>query len=1045
VPEANRCHTEPRLTGAVPNGQQTVLSYNRRLFPYHGTMAPFSERHHLMKPSVLPLFMVLLTSLSTTRAAEFFVAPNGDDAAPGTERRPFLTLEQARDAVRTLGDDVREDIIVSIKAGDYHVTKPLLLTEADSGRSGFKVIYRSADGVGRARLTGSRPVTGWTRHQGTVWKVGVDKGTVCHTLYEGERRLRKARFPSYEHDPELPCAAGPYLVSETGSPELPKGTRESWLTWHAKDTPPAAAYTNQLKVNVFPWGKCDWHRWICAVTDVDREARRITFHNQGDKTRIASRARYFLEDDLAFLNTPGEFFLDESASVLYCIPFGDAHPDELSITMPVAKDLIRIQGTDRASRAHHVRIDGLAFAETDGVSPTRFWWQFQWGKTGHAMIWLRNTNHIEVTNCHLKNSGRNGIMMVGENTHNTVSGCWVEQMGVNGITLSNRSTNAAHNGPTPDELKHNTLTNNRVHDVGQLSIYNACVNLMNGSHNEVSYSEFFNSPRYATTMRGNSNAQKGPPAWHPNFPSARGNHFHHLRVHHCGQDSGDMGPIHTATLNIPGGDCINTFEQITIVDTKALPSMKDIPPDGIFLDWPKRSMHQVFHNVQVVRAQGLQFRTNGPDNKTSTVVKNVSWESDFDERPMEYDRIGVQASFPAAYGGPPPPLSPLPQVTISAAAKAYNRVELTWALPAGTKTMYPPRFTIRRNDLTLTQTENTALVDTDVSELTTYRYEITARDGDFGPGGSQSSICEVQTPADRTAPRLVATAPTGNLERLVLRFSEPVTPSAVEPLANFRVTPEVTVTQARPGVHPDGIVLSVAGLQRSQTYRLQVTGVTDCAVARNQIATDASLAFTADFLLAHLTPDQSAAAGGWKLQGEAEWTEDGTGLRLDGRDSCAEGPPELNIGAEDFALAAWLWKERGGSAIVIAKGNGFGAPDEWSWGWEDPQGARNIAFRSQNRYYSTAPGSLPAETWTHIAFVKKGEIGNTYVNGEISGGPHDLSQLESLANSHPLLIGRRLHEPTPAWFPGRIADLRLYTRSLSQDEVQALAAKHPGQ
>ncbi|MGA2660073.1 MAG: hypothetical protein ABSH34_21430, partial [Verrucomicrobiota bacterium] len=38
----------------------------------------------------------------TLHASDFFVAPTGNDANPGTADRPFATLERARDAVRQL-------------------------------------------------------------------------------------------------------------------------------------------------------------------------------------------------------------------------------------------------------------------------------------------------------------------------------------------------------------------------------------------------------------------------------------------------------------------------------------------------------------------------------------------------------------------------------------------------------------------------------------------------------------------------------------------------------------------------------------------------------------------------------------------------------------------------------------------------------------------------------------------------------------------------------------------------------------------------------
>ncbi|MCX6873505.1 MAG: hypothetical protein NTW21_06815 [Verrucomicrobia bacterium] len=48
-------------------------------------------------------------------AAEFHVAPNGNDANAGTAAQPFATLERARDAVRA--DNQREATDVVIHGG----------------------------------------------------------------------------------------------------------------------------------------------------------------------------------------------------------------------------------------------------------------------------------------------------------------------------------------------------------------------------------------------------------------------------------------------------------------------------------------------------------------------------------------------------------------------------------------------------------------------------------------------------------------------------------------------------------------------------------------------------------------------------------------------------------------------------------------------------------------------------------------------------------------------------------------------------------------
>lgn len=74
-------------------------------------------------------------------AVEFHVAPTGDDAHPGSMERPFLTLEQARDAARTAkGSTIR------LAPGTWRLKRTFELDVRDSGTHFI--------GGGKARITG---------------------------------------------------------------------------------------------------------------------------------------------------------------------------------------------------------------------------------------------------------------------------------------------------------------------------------------------------------------------------------------------------------------------------------------------------------------------------------------------------------------------------------------------------------------------------------------------------------------------------------------------------------------------------------------------------------------------------------------------------------------------------------------------------------------------------------------------------------------------------------------------------------------------------
>ncbi len=842
------------------------------------------------------------------------VAVTGSDDNFGSAQRPFATLNRAAEAVREILPDATEDITVFIHAGVYRQTETLCFTEVDSGRESIDVKWISADGPNKARISGSRHLTGWQRHTRRIWKTEIPSGMAFDTLYEEGERLRRARWPNYRRDPEFPDAAADYLTTLDGSPKLTNNHSQiSWFEYAAEEPPPPELDISQLKVNIFPWGICDWHRWNCAVTAINRKTRRIYFNNMGDSTEILSGARYFFEDALALLDQPGEFFFDHQTYTLYCIPYGKKHPDKLNITLPLLKTLVELRSTDSSNPIRNFQFEGLRFEESDAVAPSLFWWKHTWGRTDHALLKMSNTTGITVRNCHFINSGRHGILLVGHNTHNNIYGCLVEKTGISGVTISNRFK-PADKQPTTDISERNLISNTLIRHVGQLGLYASCIELMNTSANEISYCELSHSPRYAVTLRGNTGTQYGPPIT-TDLPPAANNYLHHLRIHRCGQDSGDMGALHAANINNPGGGSTNTFEQITITDTVAISSMMDREPDGIFLDWPKMAMDQVFRNIYILNTQGEPLRSNGPDNAQSALLDNVSWLDGFDETKMNYAAIGLKPDFPSEY----------------------------------------------------------AHVTTGTKPLSELRPEHTDSGGvhDF--------------PANGVA-RLFDNAPLRCLCSFEMKdISQSNIFSRLLAWLTFRSTrPSDKTGKAVGQLHGGAAIIPIPA---------------GC----------------------------------------------GHALKLNGKDAYLTLPAEINLGSGDFTMTAWIWKKRPGNYIVFAKGNGFGAKDQWSLGWEYPPQSRNISFRCDNIYFQSVPNSVPANRWTHIAFVRRGSAGQFYINGSPSGTEHDMRSIKNLSNDLPLMIGRRQHQQEPAYFNGMLDDLRIYSAALDIDAIGNLARQNPQQ
>ena len=135
----------------------------------------------------------------------------------------------------------------------------------------------------------------------------------------------------------------------------------------------------------------------------------------------------------------------------------------------------------------------------------------------------------------------------------------------------------------------------------------------------------------------------------------------------------------------------------------------------------------------------------------------------------------------------------------------------------------------------------------------------------------------------------------------------------------------------------------------------------------------------------------------------------------------------------------WMMKTGGGHTI-LSKGNGF-AKSQWAFGWPKQGG---VSLRLNNVFHATGAESVPKGKWVHVAFVRRDDQGFTYVNGEPSGGPHDLSGVRDLTNDEPLRIGRRAHEPSPDYFGGKVAHVKILNHALSVEEIRAEAGRTAG-
>jgi hypothetical protein len=568
-------------------------------------------------------------------STNFWISPTGDDTiGTGDQIAPWKTVTKARDHIRANGLNVNmtADINANLMAGDYYIASAIAFDETDSGSNGFYVNYRSADGTGLARIHAGLKPTGWTVHSGNIWKVSIGTGQNVLSIYENGKIAWLARSPNFAAKARYPQHRGDYKVAAAGG----LTGAEDWIQYNSGDFSPANWTITNAATMVWwgPVGENNWGHQRHSLNSVDSVNRKLFFnHNSSSPT---AGERYFVQGIYELLDTSGEFFYDPVSGFLYYWPqAGD--PNLQDIRVPQSNNLVALFGSAVGSHVHHLAFVGLAFAYARHADST----------TGALM--LQSTDHIRFLDCHIYNVGSVAIRMSNDNADNTVSGCWIHNCGVAAIQVVNELLRATY--PTGKSERH-LITNCKIHDIGEVLVASTRTVgvLLHGTNDcEVSHCEIFNSPRYATSLRGHWSSQNSPSDSGSHF--AKNNTFKFIRAYDCMTDSGDGAIVHAAHCNSSsdplGSGNINFWKDILISGAYAEPSMDETEkPYGIYLDHPMSTEFQNFSNIKIAYTQGLAFKANGNPIQTTS---NVTWTGTFNDASVDYPNIGLTANFPTVY------------------------------------------------------------------------------------------------------------------------------------------------------------------------------------------------------------------------------------------------------------------------------------------------------------------------------------------------------------------------------------------------------------
>ncbi len=529
-------------------------------------------------------FMSLVGTLPALAETSIYVAADGNDSASGTLQAPFATLVRARDEIRRLKPE--GPVNVYVRGGMYEMPATLPLTAQDSGTAKAPVVYR-AYRQEKPILTASHRISGFSKSSGKILKTDVAaqglKGIYFRQLFYLNRRQTLARYPNY--DASHLYAGGWSYVDGKAVPmysDVP-GEDKHTLHYRAEDAR-EWAHPEDAEVMIFP--RYNWWNNIIRVKTVDRDAR--TFTLAGDCSyAIRPGDRYYVQNALEELDSPGEWFLDKASETLYFWP-----PDDNSDPAVYAPRLRTILQLEKG--ASYITFRGFTFEDFAGTAIT-----------------LSATTHCLIGGNIIRNGGdyRGSAVSVSGGTDNGVAGNDIYEIGSDAIVLTggDRAT------LTPAG---NYADNNYIYHVGVY--YKQGVGIsMTGCGIRASHNLIRDTPRFAIWFSGNNLVIEY-------------NHMHHVNL-----ETEDTGVVYTG-----GRDWISSRGSVVRYNYMhdsigfGQENGKWVSPHfswGVYLDDNTGGV-DVIGNIVVRAYRGLLHLHNGRDNlvENNIFVDGKMQQAEFD-------------------------------------------------------------------------------------------------------------------------------------------------------------------------------------------------------------------------------------------------------------------------------------------------------------------------------------------------------------------------------------------------------------------------------
>jgi parallel beta-helix repeat protein len=445
------------------------------------------------------------TYSSTKHKVVYYVSNKGNDKWSGLlpepnqtgNDGPFATLEGARDSIRLKRAGSGSGFKVLVRGGVYRLNRTLILGPEDSGTESDPVIFQAYNHE-RAVLSGGKLIDNFQPYKGKIFKADlktiVPKEFMVRQLFADGKRQILARFPNY--DTSNPVGGG-FLYVEDSVESYGKRKFKYHLGGVNK-------WVHDEHGEVFIFPRLNWSNDTVPINQIDRVDRVVTLSRDAAYAILPGN-RYYFQNFLEELDSPGEWFFDNREKELYYWP--EHETSDVSVSVPMLDTIVEIKAKKFLGKyilsPANISFEGFLLEDSNGDA-----------------IVVDKARNTTIARCTIRNVGGKGIV-IKDGYDNKAIGNDVYDVGDTGIFLSGGNRKNLMPG-------RNRAENNYIHDVGVVKVSpNTSGLYCEGVGNVVAHNLIHSTPRVGIWFDGNDNVIE----------------FNH--VHHVNQRTQDSGIIYS--------------------------------------------------------------------------------------------------------------------------------------------------------------------------------------------------------------------------------------------------------------------------------------------------------------------------------------------------------------------------------------------------------------------------------------------------------------------------------------------------------------------